>query len=73
MRLYQHPISSNSRRAVMTALHLRSKVELVEANLMSPEHRQRLLALNPYNKIPVLEEGVFVLWEWHEFMSYRAD
>lgn len=73
MRLYQHPISSNSRRAVMTALHLRSKVELVEANLMSAEHRQRLLALNPNNKIPVLEDGDFVLWESHAIMAYLAD
>ncbi|MGZ3424136.1 MAG: glutathione S-transferase family protein [Polyangiales bacterium] len=73
MRLYQHPVSSNSRRAVMTALHLRTKVDLVDLELLNPEHRQRLLALNPNNKVPVLEDGDFVLWESHAIMTYLAD
>jgi len=33
MKLYHHPFSSNARRAVMTALHLGTPVELVTVNL----------------------------------------
>jgi glutathione S-transferase len=73
MRLYQHSISSNSRRVRMTALHLGTELELVEINLMSPDDRRRLEELYPNSKIPVLEDGGFVLWESAAIMQYLAD
>ena len=33
MRLYYHPLSSNSRRVVLTAIHLNVDVELVVVDL----------------------------------------
>lgn len=43
MRLYHHPLSSNARRAVMTALHLapllREPVTLELVDLMSGAHQ----------------------------------
>ena len=39
MRLYHHPYSFNSRRAVMTALHLKAPVELVFVDLQKGEQQ----------------------------------
>ncbi|PTL81534.1 glutathione S-transferase family protein [Vitiosangium sp. GDMCC 1.1324] len=73
MRLYHNPYSFNARRAVMTALHLKVPVDLVVVDLMSQEHRERLRGVNPNDKIPVLEDGDFVLWESHAIMKYLAE
>jgi glutathione S-transferase len=73
MRLYYNPISSNARRVTMAAIHLGMKLDLVEVNLLSPEDRRRLAELNPNNKIPVLEDDGFLLWESGAIMQYLAD
>lgn len=74
MRLYHHPYSFNARRAVMTALHLHSPVELVFVDLQKGEQRQpQFLKLNPNHKVPVLEDDGFILWESHAIMQYLAD
>lgn len=74
MRLYHHPFSLNARRAVITAVHLRSPVELIVVDLQKGEQRQpRFLQLNPNHKVPVLEDDGFVLWESHAIMQYLAD
>jgi glutathione S-transferase len=74
MRLYHHPFSFNARRAVMTALHLASPVELVFVDLQKGEQRQpQFLKLNPNHRVPVLEDDGFVLWESHAIMQYLAD
>lgn len=73
MRLYHHPISSNARRAVMTARHLGLPLELVQIELSSADQRKHLLALNPNEKIPVLVDGDFILWESCAIMQYLAD
>lgn len=74
MRLYHHPYSFNARRAVMTALHLKSPVELVFVDLAKGEQRQpQFLKLNPNHRVPVLEDDGFLLWESHAIMQYLAD
>ena len=73
MRLYQHPISSNARRALMTAVHIGAPVEFVELHLMNEADRRKLGELNPNNKIPVLQDGDFLLWESHAIMQYLCD
>ena len=74
MRLYHHPFSFNSRRAVMTALHLEAPLELVFVDLQKGEQRQpQFLKLNPNHRVPVLEDDGFVLWESHAIMQYLAD
>ena len=73
MRLYHHPISSNARRVVMTAYHLQLPLDLVLLDLSSAEQRKHLLALNPNEKIPVLVDGDFILWESCAIMQYLAD
>lgn len=74
MRLYYSPLSSNSRRAVMAALHLRAPVELVLVDLTKFEQRQpQFLSRNPAGRVPVLEDGDFHLPESHAIMIYLAD
>lgn len=73
MRLYHHPMSSNARRAVMTALELGAPVELVFVDLAKGEQRHPdYLALNPAGRVPVLDDDGFVLWESHAIMQYLA-
>lgn len=74
MRLYHHPYSFNARRAVMTALHLKSPIELVFVDLQKGAQREpQFLRLNPNHRVPVLEDDGFVLWESYAIMQYLAD
>jgi glutathione S-transferase len=74
MRLYHHPMSSNARRAVMTAVHLGTKVDLVLVELAKGEQRKpEFLALNPNGRVPVLDDDGFILSESHAIMQYLAD
>jgi glutathione S-transferase len=74
MRLYHHPLSSNARRAVMTAHHLGADVELVLIDLARrAQHAPSFVRMNPNAKVPVLEDEGFVLWESHAIMQYLCD
>lgn len=74
MRLYYHPLSSNSRRVLMTAIHLDVTLELVGVDLLRGEHRAvDYLRLNPNGKVPLLDDDGFTLWESHAIMQYLAD
>ena len=73
MRLYNTPLSSNVRRVSLTAHVLGVPLELVEVDLLSDADRMRLLEINPNGKLPVLEDGDFMLWESCAIMQYLAD
>ena len=74
MRLYYHPFSSNACRAVITAFELNTPVELVLVDLVKREQRQPpFLARNPAGRVPVLEDGSFVLPESQAIMIYLAE
>ena len=73
MRLYHHPISSNSRRVMMAAIHLDVQLDLTEISLMDAGDRRRLAELNPNGMLPVLQDGEFILWESCAIMQYLAD
>ena len=79
MRLYHHPMSSNARRAVMTALHLGAlpkspSIELVPVDLGKGEQRApSFLRMNPNGRVPVLEDEGFFLTESHAIMQHLAE
>lgn len=61
MRLYYHPLSSNSRRVLLTAVQLGVPLELVVVDLVNGEHKtSRYLQINPNGKVPLLEHGGFL-------------
>ena len=73
MRLYHHPYSASARRAVMTAIHLDLPIELVTIDLTNLQQRRQLTELNANSKLPVLQDGDFILWESCAIMQYLAD
>jgi glutathione S-transferase len=74
MRLYHHPLSTNARRAVLTAVHLEAPVELVLVDLPKGAHLgPQFLKMNPNHRVPVLEDDAFILWESCAIAQYLAD
>ena len=74
MRIYYHPLSSNSRRVVLTAIHLNVDIELVVVDLLKGEHKTPgYLRRNPNGRVPLLDDDGFTLWESHAIMQYLAD
>ncbi|HEX8614345.1 MAG TPA: glutathione S-transferase family protein [Telluria sp.] len=73
MRLYHNYLSSNGRRVLMVAEQLGLPLDLVHVDLMSEGDRARLHEINPNGKLPVLEDGDFLLWESCAIMQYLCD
>lgn len=73
MKLYYFPPSPNSRKAQAVAVHLGLSIELELTNLQQSQQRtEDFLTLNPTGRIPVLQDGDFVLWESTAIMQYLA-
>jgi glutathione S-transferase len=74
MKLYFHPLSGNSRRALLVATHLDIALERIVVDLPKGEQRQALhLGRNPNGRVPVLDDDGFVLWESRAIMLYLAE
>ena len=74
MKIHYNPLSSNSRRAIVVALHLGAKVDFVLVDLGKGEQkRPEYLRLNPNGKVPTLEDGDFALWESSTIGEYLCD
>jgi len=74
MKLYYHPQSGNSRRALLVANHLKLPLERVLVNLPGREQKGAPhLARNPNGRVPVLDDDGFLLWESRAIMIYLCD
>ena len=74
MKLYFHPMSGNSRRALLVATHLEVPLERVVVDLPKGEQRETPhLGRNPNGRVPVLEDSGFLLWESRAIMLYLAE
>jgi glutathione S-transferase len=74
MKLYSSPFSSNARKVRLAAALLGISLELMDVNLgQGAQRKPEFLALNPMGRVPVLEDGAFVLAESAAIMAYLAD
>ena len=71
LKIHHHPFSTYSRRVRIALLEKNIPAELVEVDMMSRAHRSPgYLALNPYGRVPTLEEDGFVLYESTAILEY---
>jgi len=74
MKLYYSPFSSNSRKVRLAAAELGATLELVHINIVTGAQRAPdYLALNPMGRVPLLDDGGFLLSESSAIMMYLAD
>lgn len=73
MRLYNANFSPNALRVRAVASELGIDLEIVEVDIRKGDNRSDdFLARNPNAKVPVLEDGDFVLWESRAICAYPA-
>jgi glutathione S-transferase len=70
VKLYSSQVSSCSRRVRVVAAALKLELEIIPIELANPADRGMLAAINPNNKVPVLVDGDFVLWESNAINAY---
>src|SRR5919197_4126711 len=71
LRLHYHPLSTYSRRVRMALIEKGIEAELVEVDMANRAHRRpEYLRLNPYGRVPTLEEDGFVLYESTAILEY---
>jgi len=73
MKLYDFPFSPNCRKVRAVAYEVGVTLEHVPVDLLHGASRApAFLARNPNGRVPVLEDGDFVLWESTAIMRYLA-
>lgn len=73
MRLYNANFSPNALRVRAVALELGTDLEIIEVDVFKGDNRAgEFLRRNPNAKVPVLEDGDFVLWESRAICAYLA-
>jgi len=73
MKLYQFPFSPACQKVVAVAHEVGVALELATVELFKGEARTpAMLAKNPNGKVPILEDGDFVLWESTAMLAYIA-
>ena len=73
MKLYDFAPSPNSRKARAVVYELGITVEHAPVDIFKGETRvPAFLAVNPNGRLPVLEDGDFVLWESNAIIGYLA-
>jgi glutathione S-transferase len=71
LKLHHHPFSTFSRRVRIALLEKNIPCELIEVDMMARAHRgPAYLALNPYGRVPTLEEDGFILYESTAILEY---
>ena len=73
MKLYDHPLSGNCYKARLLLSHLGVEYEKIRVELFEGEHKsESFTKLNPNQKIPVLIDGDYTIWESNAVVLYIA-
>jgi glutathione S-transferase len=71
LKLHYHPLSTYARRVRIAIQEKSVPVDLMEVDMPKRAHRAaEYLALNPYGRVPTLEEDGFVLYESTAILEY---
>src|SRR6266853_6710704 len=71
IKLHYHPLSTYSRRVLIALIEKQISYEPVPLDMTARKHREPpYLALNPYGRVPTLEEDGFVLYESTAILEY---
>ena len=71
LKLYYHPLSTFSRRVRIWFAEKQIPPELAVVDMAARRHREQpYLSLNPYGRVPTLEENGFVLFESTAILNY---
>ena len=71
IKLHYHPFSTYSRRVRIALSEKQIAHELVVVDMVARKHREQpYLSLNPYGRVPTLEEDGFVLYESTSILNY---
>jgi glutathione S-transferase len=71
LKLHYHPFSTYSRRVLIALMEKRISYEPVIVDMVARKHREpAYLALNPYGRVPTLEDNGFVLFESTAILGY---
>ncbi|MBI1818233.1 MAG: glutathione S-transferase family protein [Deltaproteobacteria bacterium] len=71
LKLHHHPFSTFSRRVRIALIEKNIDCELVEVDMMAGAHRSEAYRkLNPYGRVPTLEEDGLVLYESTAILEY---
>ena len=71
LKLHYHPLSTYSRRVRIACLEKGIAIQLVELDMAKGAHRAPdYLSLNPYGRVPTLEDDGFVLYESTAILEY---
>lgn len=71
IKLHYHPLSTYSRRVRIALIEKQIPHEAVVLEMAARKHREpAYLALNPYGRVPTIEEDGFVLYESTAILNY---
>ena len=71
IKLHYHPLSTYSRRVRIAFAEKQIPHELVVVDMAARRHREQpYLSLNPYGRVPTLDEDGFVLFESTAILNY---
>lgn len=71
LKLHSHPFSTFSRRVRIALIEKSIPCEIIEVDMVNRAHRApAYLALNPYGRVPTLEDDGLVLYESTVILDY---
>lgn len=71
IKLHFHPLSTYTRRVRIAMLEKGIEHELITVDMAARKHREPdYLQLNPYGRVPTLQDGEFLLYESNAILQY---